>query len=514
MSVIKRTIITIFTAALLGAIVALLSPGNFLAGWLAAFVLMAISIYCLLAVWQWGGGSRKLAAMVALAFLLRLGVGVVLTQVLPSYGFDDPQQKSGYVFYDSFRRDDEAWDLAQSNAPILKSFQNEFASDQYGGLLSLSALVYRYLSPDTQRPDLIIILAAFAAALGVPFFYRAVSGRWNEKLASLAAWIVVLYPDGILFGSSQMREPFLVGFLCIAIWGVLALKTQRRASILALGLSLIGMGLISSRVAAAVLVALAVWFFLESRPADSTKKRWLQWAALALGGLLVLAFSWEWLRTSSAWDLLVTETGSGWVTKVIAEVGSRWRIPFITVYGLVQPVLPAAIADPTRLVWKIIAILRAVGWYALAPFLIYGFYSVLKVKDSKEKSVLMWISGFLLLWLVVSSIRAGGDQWDNPRYRSMFLPWLALMAAWGIRWALEHRDLWLARMLAIEIIFVGFFTDWYFSRYLLLWKRLPFWENVVWVGGLTALVLMSGWIWDISKWLIARTQKERIEPGG
>ena len=50
---------------------------------------------------------------------------------------------------------------------------------------------------------------------------------------------------------------------------------------------------------------------------------------------------------------------------------------FITGYGLAQPVLPAVLVDPAPIVWKTIGILRAGGWYALAPFLLYAIFHLL-----------------------------------------------------------------------------------------------------------------------------------------
>ncbi|NMB87025.1 MAG: hypothetical protein GYA17_01620 [Chloroflexi bacterium] len=498
---IRTRIAASFVGALvLGAVVALLSaPAAFGPGWLAAGLLLWPALLALLSAWQWAGGGRMLAWLVALAFVLRLGGGIAFSLALPVYGYDEEVQKAGYLYYDAYMRDGDAWELASSDEPLLASFSQEITTDQYGGLLSISALVYRYLSPDAHRPFLILILGAFVYALGVPFFWQAVRRRWNLALANLAAWILVLYPDAILYSSSQMREPFLIGLACIAFWGVLAWGRQRRGAILAMAGGLALMLLISSRVAVAVFGVLAVWFWFEHLAPRSGRLRLLGWAALALGAVALLAFSWEWLRSSSQWDLLVTERSSGRVQYSLGEIGDlagMVRIPFIVGYGLAQPVLPASIADPAIPLWKFIAIFRSAGWYLLAPFLLYSVFTVFKAPP-QDRKVLLWLAGFVLVWLVVSSARAGGDQWDNPRYRTLFIPWLALLAGWGIRRALETRDFWLARWLVVEAIFLGFFTHWYFSRYFNAWARLPFWENVLWILGLSALVLASGWAWDL-----------------
>lgn len=499
-------------AAVLGAGVAALSPdAAFLRGWLAASLLLWASFFLLLSAWKAMHGGTQLGVMIALAFLLRLGIGMGLSLALPVIGYDEPSQNAGYLFYDAYRRDSQAWQLAQSDEPLTASFGEEFTTDQYGGLLSISAGVYRYLSPDAHRPFLILILAAAIFALGVPFFWQAVRQRWNERLASLATWILILYPDSILYSSSQMREPFLIGLIGVAFWSVLHLRRDQRLAQVGLGLSLVAMALISSRVALAVAAVLALWFWLERLAPASPRWRWLGWAALGIGALALAFFSWEWLRTSSQWDLLVTERSSGRVQLAIEELGGRFRIPFIIGYGLTQPVLPAAIADPAIPLWKAIIIVRAAGWYALAPFLLYGFFAVWKAQPAQERRALVWLAATALVWILVSSARAGGDQWDNPRYRTIFIPWLALLAGWAVQWALERRDLWLARWLVVEVIFLGFFTNWYFSRYFNIWKRLPFWEMVLWIAGLSAVVLGSGWMWELVRWIYRRWRQRPAE---
>ena len=90
--------------------------------------------------------------IIALAFLLRLGVGVGLYLGLPVYGHTDEDDRAGYVFTDAHNRDNQAWTLATSEDPIVDAFSKKYASDQYGGLLAFNALLYRYLSPDAQRP--------------------------------------------------------------------------------------------------------------------------------------------------------------------------------------------------------------------------------------------------------------------------------------------------------------------------------------------------------------------------
>jgi hypothetical protein len=192
----------------------------------------------------------------------------------------------------------------------------------------------------------------------------------------------------------------------------------------------------------------------------------------------------------------LTEINSGRVQKAIEEIGMIVRIPFIVVYGLTQPVLPAAIADPAIPVWQAIAVFRAAGWYALVPLLVYGAFTIWKARPIEDRRILIFLAVVVIFWIVVASIRAGGDQWDNPRYRTIFLPWMSLLAAWAVSFAVQNRDAWLPRWLAVEVIFLGFFTSWYMSRYHNIGDRLPFNHMLIWIIGLSALVIFGGVIWD------------------
>lgn len=501
-----RLLISLAGGILLGAAVAGLNPaGSFLNGWLAAALLIWISLFCLLSAWKWAGTDRLLGLMIGLTFLLHLVIGVGLSLALPAWGYDEPVQKAGYLFFDASQRDTQAWELAKSNAPLLQSFEQEFATDQYGGLLALSAAVYRYLSPDAHRPSLIIILGAFIMALGLPFFWRGIRDRWGVKIANLAAWIFVLYPDGLLYGSSQMREPFLIGFIGIAIWAILAWSRSRRAASIAMAGSVIGMALISSRILAVVIGVLVIWFWLDN---FSTLPRLWQtagWTLAGFAGLVFIVLSWSWLAGASHWDILVTIHDSGWVRKVYDEIGGLLWAPFVVARGLVQPVLPAAIIDPANVVWKSIVIWSSLGWYLLGPVLIYSFIAIWKIESVNERRLFIWLAVMILIWVIISSARAGGDQWDNPRYRTIFLPWMALMAGWAIAWARQKKDAWLGRIFMIEGMFVLIFGSWYLSRYMHIGNRLVFWNYFALIGILAVVVLAGGLLWD--HW---RSQRARL----
>ena len=473
--------------------------------WLASSLLLFTGILLLYAAWCFAGRGRTLAWFLALAFLVRILVGVITEAGLPVWGYDEPVQKSGYLFYDAYKRDNDAWALAKSDQKLLSAFENEFVSDQYGGLLSLSAMVYRDLSADQHRPYLVMLLTALASSLAVAFVWSGTEKRWGKRVAMIAAGLVAFFPDAILFGASQMREPFLILFIASAFWGVIAWKEKRRNAILAIGLSAIGLFLISSRVAVPALAVLAGWFLLERLPQRSDRKaKTLAWVAIILAAVIICILSWNWLVSTISYEIKANTSGR--VEYVFETIPEKFKVPFVIGYGLTQPVLPAAIVDPSLPIWRSIAIFRGVGWYAISALLVYAIVAVWKAKEPVDRRVLAWLSICVIFWLLVSSARAGGDQWDNPRYRSIFLVYFAVLCGWAWDYARRVKDPWLGRFYLIELVFLGFFLEWYISRYYQVVGRLPFENMLIWVAGLSFSILLGGIVWD-------RIKKKRKHPG-
>jgi hypothetical protein len=503
----------------LGALLSVLQGGNWLTGWLAfsllfllSFILFAISI-------QWAGSGRALIWMVALAFGLRLAGGAATYLLLPVNGYDDPDDRAGFVFTDAHRRDGQAWDLAISGRPIVDAFSSKYAYDQYGGLLAFSALVYRYLSPDTHRPLLLVLLSAAIAALGVPFLWKASTARWGGKVAAAAGWIYALYPESVLLGGSAMREPYLMAFSALALWGFVdwyTLGNRRGWTWIAAGLA--GMLLVSPAVALVTLALLGGWLFFSG---ERGRIPWWAIAAAALifiGGLFLLSSALDrqgelsnltpvgvvnnWLRGAVKWDVYQLERGSGWVQKLFDRMPGWLRLPFVMVYGIFQPVLPAAFIEPTTLTWRVIGALRALGWYALLPLLVFSLFAgteiALRPSTSGDASrggrVWLWLSVVAWGWILLASLRGGGDQWDNPRYRAILFVWQALLAGHALAWWREHRTPWLGRLVLAEAIFLAVFTQWYASRYYHWGFQLPFGAMVGLILACWAVIGLWGWL--------------------
>lgn len=482
--------------------------------------------------------NQKLIWIIALAFAVRLLVGVSLHLGLPLYGHADEDDQSGYVFTDAHIRDDQAWKLASSDRPIWDAFSRKFSSDQYGGLLAFSAFVYRYLSPDAQRPLLLILLSAFIAALGVPFLWMGTRGVFGEKVAYAAAWIFALYPESILLGSSAMREPYLLTFSAVAFYGffygVRELAPETSASKLAesktapriwLALGLLGMLLVSPAVALATLVIFAGWLFFTNESRSLSWKSILIFLLVFAAGLLILSASLnrsgqfedaspfrvinDWLRLTVKWDAYQLERESGWVQKLFDEMPEWMRLPFVAIYGIFQPVLPAALVAPTVPIWKAIYILRSLGWYALLPALILSFGAAAgqgrrpeRVEGSemsragRSRSILLWLSLLTWTWILLAALRGGGDLWDNPRYRTILFLWQAILAGHVWVWWRETRNAWFKRVLLCEILFLLVFTQWYASRYFYWGGQLPFPVMVGMIAVFWGIILGLGWWLD------------------
>jgi hypothetical protein len=502
----------VVTAAVVGAGLALLQPGSLWTGWISFTILLAIGLATLRIAVRWAGGGRTLAVMTGLALGLRLLVGTSLYVVLPLDGYDDPDDRAGHVFTDAHRRDDQAWELAASGTPLWAAFDRSYYTDQYGGLLAASALTYRVLSADSHRPLLMLTLAALFAALGVPFFFRAARSLWDAQLATFSSWLYCLYPESVLTGGAQMREPFLLTLISITLWGFAEMLAERnRAGWAWILVGLAGLVAVSPGIALATVVLLAVWLRVRGAPLRSPAVIWAVAAVVAAVALLLLAWSVRtsgsasdtpigvlarWFQDSVSWVIFQLERGSGQVQNVFSKIFPAAQLVFVVGYGVTQPLLPPAFFEPTTVTWHVVGILRSAGWYLLLPLLVYSPISFWMSKKDAGRRVWLWLATFSWLWILICAVRAGGDQWDNPRYRLIFFGIQALVVgrAW-LSWK-TARDPWLPRVLVAEIVCLLIFGQWYVSRYYLVGTHFP----IMMVMGVciasVLLIFVGGAGWD------------------
>ncbi len=497
------------------------SGGSWWIGWLGYSLILLLGLSALTALWRWAcaeqdcsrAASRTLGLMLLLAVFLRLGIGIALMTLLPVYGYNRPVDQAGYVFRDAYNRDQQAWQLASSTEPIWKAFDKTYSTDQYGGLLAFSALVYRGLSPDFHRPWLMVLIAALTAGIGVALVWKAAQRAWGEALAVPAAWILALFPESLLLGSSPMREPFLIAFVAMLFWGIIDWQSDHHPWAWAwMAGALAGMLAVSPGIVIFALPGLGVWAWLRSR-------NWrIPWKPVLIGtGVLAAAvvllqlglargqfaaaspfqILTRWLPGTANWDTFVQEQHSGWLQRIFHELPKSLHLPFMTGYGLTQPLLPAALFDLAPWPWKTITILLALGWYALLPFLVFGLVAVWKVSEKNERRAWIWLWVLSWAWILLSSLRAGGDQWDNPRYRAWFLILQALLAAQALVWWRRAHNPWMGRILAIEAVFLVFFSIWYSSRYG-TWANQPLHVFIIIAAVLlvSSLILIVGWLQD------------------
>ena len=386
-----------------------------------------------------------------------------------------------FIYRDAFTYDKQAWRLVHSGLPLWKAFDRSSGiEEQYGGLTFTLGLTYRVFSPDAHRPWLTMLLSALIGTLGVGMAWKGARQAWGEGVALLMGWIMALYPELLLSGSSQIREPFLLLFIAMLFWAVVTWRGNNQRTIwIWLVAGIAGLFLFSPGIAVTALVVLGVWFWLARK---DVQIRWW-WVA---GAVIIIALAgWlfsqivagalkvqggpltnliNWLKYAANFGASVTTLNSGWLQTIFETLPKPLHLPFIVAYGIAQPVLPAAIADPAVWPVRLIGILRGLGWYALLPFLLYSLRPIWKTEDIRKRMAWLWLWLTTWVWIILASARAGGDQWDNPRYRVILLMFQAALAGNALTWQRCTQDRWLARILAVEGVFLVVFGYWYFTR--------------------------------------------------
>lgn len=500
------------SAGIVAMALASIQPGSFWVGFIGFSGLLTVGFLGLKAAVRWAGGGRTLGIMTALALGLRLAAGSAVFLILPVDGYNEPDDRAGYIFTDAHRRDDQAWELASSKTPIWAAFDRGYYTDQYGGLLAVSALTYKALSPDAHRPLLMLTLAALVAAMGVPVFFRTAGRLWEARLATTASWIFCVYPESVITGGAQMREPFLLTFIAVALYGFAEWLTRgSRRSWLWMLIGLAGLLLVSPGVVLALLILLGVWGSMRSRDARAGIPIWIAAVVVFAAALVFFALSVRstagsggtplgmvarWFQDAVQWVIYELERGSGQVQNVFSKLFPAARFLFVMAYGVTQPLLPPAFLEPTTTTWHVIGVLRSAGWYLLLPLLAYAPFAIGRLPSGAERDVWRWLAGFSWLWIFLCSVRAGGDQWDNPRYRLIFFGIQALVAAWAwLRWRTD-RDPWLPRILVSEALCLLFFGQWYVARYFLIGTHFPIMVVMGMCIAAVLVIMLGGALWD------------------
>jgi hypothetical protein len=344
--------------------------------WLLAGMIVSVGFFLLTLAVRWAGVEKALIWIVAIGLGLRLVISVGLTLALPVYGYDNDEHNAGYIFADSYDRDTQAWSLAKSGAPVLNAFENQYLSDQYGGLLAILALEYRYLSPDAHRQLLPLIISATFFMISVPFLWKAAKNRWNQRIALIATLVFVFYPEAVLLGSAHMREPLLLCLGAIATWAVTIWEKNRRLSLIILVAGFLGLLMVSWRSGIVIIGLLIGWIFVDSIMEHwKPSRRIWGWVGFFVAMVIFARLSYPWIRETAVYDTYLTVQSSGILQMVFKYVGLKYQLGVVTLYGLSQPLLPAALVALSNPLASTIAILSRTGSRPPAPDLAGVFQS-------------------------------------------------------------------------------------------------------------------------------------------
>jgi uncharacterized membrane protein len=407
------------------------------------------------------------------AVVVRLLAGVIWYAGLPSWGYGSPVEQAGYIMADAHVRDVSAWEFSQTTEPLWEAFSGNRNVDQYGGMLFLSALVYRYMGGEQHLPLQIVVLTALFSGLAILFTWAFARREWGERVAGLAAWLLALFPDAIILGSSQMREAFLMTLVAAALYGLVRYRQDRSWSGLVwLILGLVLMLPFSPPITGVFLVVIVVMALsMEGWQVFRQPRFWIILAGIALVAVLGIWLAWERIAPDG-------------ISNPIALV-SWWF------QQSAQPFLPGAILDQGIPIWKGIAIWRSLGWTLMLPFLIIA--PILLWGQRERRRLALGLTLVIWMGILIASMRSGGDLWDNPRYRTVFISIIVVMVAWVWHSQREGRSPWLWRTVIGLTIILAWFVPWYLQRNgLINWPVTDVFKTL---GlGMVSVVLVFAWI--------------------
>ena len=514
MKLVKRIGLPIILGSIVSWIFFIFSEYNlnevFWGTWLFTSLFFLLLIYLI----QKSEVTKFLTWVVGISLFLRLGLGLITTENLIDWGYDQEPYQSGYLFKDAYSRDNQAWDLAISDQPIWAAFSNDFFTDQYGGLLALSSLIYRLFTPDAHFQINIIFFVTMINVIGILFLALGLREKNKDIGFSPSSKIIILifsfYPDAVLFSASQMREPILLGISACLFWIIHKQKIKIWNRFALFSLFSIFLLLISLKIGIFIIFSFLIWMLFQPyRKQIKVLNSKIIILPVIVIVIIALFFSSKWILEAGKWDALLLERNSGFVQYIVSIIGSRYRLLFASIYGLFQPVLPAALIEPSKLFWKILNSLRALGWYLMIPILVYGIVYFFRENEKFKKFEYLFIWSFSVFWIILSSIRAGGDMWDNPRYRLSFLIFIAYIIGVAFYHGWKTKDHWLTRIFIAELVFVLFFLQWYISRYTGLFENLTFFQMVFVLSIIFGIILITGILKEVKIHKLINEIKEK-----
>ena len=405
---------------------------------------------------------------------------------------------------DAYTRDTTAWKLAQSNHPLTDAFSGFRKADQYGGLLWLSAAVYRYAGGQAHHPLQMAALAALISALAVPLGWALTQRTFGASVARWAAWGVALYPEAVLLGSSQMREAFAMPLLAAAAYGGLLLGQGAlgRGSTWMVVACLLALPLSPPIAGTALLFAVGTFF--GARVERWQTGRWRRvtlgvalFAAVVLVALLLsngqhMVALGNWAQKVAEYQAYLSKQASGWMQKTFRLLPDWMHLPFLVLYGLTRPLLPAALLAGGAPIWWGIAVWRALGWTALLVALVLAGAQVVSHRVWWQLPGVWW--GMIVVQTLVASLRGGGDMWDNPRYRAVLVVPQVALAAWALWQQRRHPSESARRWLLGAALGALWLIPWYVRRYTPLdWAVVSLFKTLALAAVTAVLYVVAVW---------------------
>ncbi|HEY5119141.1 MAG TPA: hypothetical protein VII90_06765 [Anaerolineales bacterium] len=427
---------------------------------------------------------------------MRVTFLIIVPLAMQLWGYPSDKNRIGLVETDALNATSKAWNAAQSNQPVLETW-TQGSGDNTGGITVMGVIIFRLFSSDQERALLLGLLAAAVSALTVIPTFRLANELFSERVARVAAVIAAVFPEAVMLGALDVQQGYLalvLGVELLAVAGLMLWKKPDPGKLGAPRPVIAAVALVLSLVA---MFLLSYQFFILSLFCGALFAVWLAdprrrigrilWIAAGLGLLALIILHILSLRDVipsdsdylysqyhylyglawSEYDKIAATGGGDLFQSVLASMDRTIAFLLAALYGLLQPVLPAAIGHRNLTAqgggfWQALGIYRSLGWYLLLPVLIYGSLKSLRGLISRKPEVILAV----IFWGIafIGSYRAFGDQWDNPRYRFFAFVPMALLAAWAwVEWR-EKRDPWFLRIAIPFAIAVIGLTIWYLLR--------------------------------------------------
>jgi hypothetical protein len=434
--------------------------------------------------WSWWALGMRVAFLIIVPLAMQL------------WGYPSDKNRIGLVETDALNATSKAWNAAQSNQPVLETW-TQGSGDNTGGITVMGVILFRLFSSDQERALLLGLLAAAVSALTVIPTFRLANELFSERTARVAAVIVAVYPEAVMLGALDVQQGYLalvLGVELLALAGLILWKKTEPGKLGAPRPVIAAVAFVLSLVA---MFLLSYEFFILSIFCGALFAVWLAdprrrvgrilWIAGGLGVLVLIVMHILSLRDVipsdsdylysqyhylyglawSEYDKIAATGGGDLFQSVLATMDRTVAFLLAALYGLLQPVLPAAIGHRNQTAvggsfWQALGIYRSLGWYLALPLLFYGTLKSVRGLFSRKPELMLAV----IFWAIafIGSYRAFGDQWDNPRYRFFAFVPMALLAAWAwVQWR-EKRDAWFLRIAIPFAVAVIGLTVWYLLR--------------------------------------------------